>query len=163
MKRARPSGPAINIRPARRSDTTVIARFNTSLARETEGLHLDATRVRRGVSALLRDEAKGKYFIAEAGSEIAGQLLITREWSDWRDGDFWWIQSVYVSPRFRRQGVFQALYDHVRRLAQTSPRVSGLRLYVERKNLRAKRTYRRLGMSKTHYELFETDFVLKPH
>ena len=155
------STPAVQIRPARPADAGIIAGFNCALAHETEALQLDPARVQRGVRALLRDAAKGVYFLAEADGAIAGQLLLTYEWSDWRNGNFWWIQSVYVAPEFRRQGVFQALYAHIEQLARSRQNVCGLRLYVERENRRAKRTYRQLGMSKTHYELFEVDFVLR--
>lgn len=150
------------IRPARAADAPVITRFNLALARETESLSLAPVSVQRGVRALLRTPAKGAYFLAELDGAIAGQLLLTYEWSDWRNGNFWWIQSVYVAPGFRRRGVFRALYAHVERLARSRRDVCGLRLYVERGNRHAKRTYRRLGMAKTHYELFEVDFVLGP-
>jgi GNAT superfamily N-acetyltransferase len=94
-------------------DADILARFNVELAKESENLALDPARVKAGVEALLRDPAKGTYFVAEAGGAVVGQLLITHEWSDWRNGDFWWLQSVYVRSDFRRRGVFQALFDHV--------------------------------------------------
>jgi GNAT superfamily N-acetyltransferase len=135
---------------------------NARLAVETEGRRLSPTRLKAGVRALLRDKSKGAYFIAEVGAEIAGQLLITREWSDWRNGHFWWIQSVYVVEKFRGEGVFRALFKHVHALAKAKADVCGLRLYMEAENARARRAYERLGLKQTHYQIFEMDFVMKP-
>src|SRR5689334_14458476 len=101
----------ITIRDARAEDTLIIAVYNVAMAIETEKIRLDPEVVRRGVRAVLEDESKGRYFVAEANGKVAGQLLITHEWSDWRDGDIWWIMSVYVHPDYRRRGVFRALYD----------------------------------------------------
>jgi GNAT superfamily N-acetyltransferase len=137
------------------ADAEVIAQFNVALARETESLELEPAVVRLGVEALLRDPAKGTYFVATSQGEIAGQLLITHEWSDWRNGDFWWLQSVYVRPDFRRRGVFKLLFDFVRENAAAAPGVCGLRLYMEHENNRAREAYHRLGMSETHYRVFE--------
>ena len=131
------------------------------LALETEGRRLSPSRLKSGVSALLRDKSKGVYFIAEIGGQIAGQLLITREWSDWRNGHFWWIQSVYVVEKFRGQGVFRALFKHVRALAKARRDVCGLRLYMEAGNARARQAYERLGLKQTEYQVFEMDFVMK--
>ena len=150
----------MRIRKARLADTTVIADFNARMAWETEHRRLSLARVRRGVRALLRDPAKGTYFVAELDGEIAAQLLVTYEWSDWRNGNFWWIQSVYVAPEFRRQGVFRALFQHVLRLAKRRRGICGLRLYMHAKNQRARRIYERLGMKPSHYEVFDMDFVL---
>jgi GNAT superfamily N-acetyltransferase len=146
------------IRKARLTDIDVIANFNSRLAWETEKLRLNSTTVSRGVRALLKDAAKGTYFIAEQGGVIVGQLLITYEWSDWRNGNFWWIQSVYVAAEFRQEGVFRALFGHVEKLARSRRDVCGLRLYVEKNNRRAHRAYGRLGMKHTHYEIYETSF-----
>ena len=151
----------MKIRQARTTDAAVIADFNRRMAQETERRRLKPVRVRRGVSALLKDRAKGIYFVAEEKGTVVGQLLITYEWSDWRNGNFWWIQSVYVAPKFRRQGVFRALYAHVHRLAKSSRAVCGLRLYVDADNARAQKTYALLGMARSHYEIYELDFVLK--
>jgi GNAT superfamily N-acetyltransferase len=155
------------IREARLTDTAIIADFNARMALETELRRLDIERVRQGVHVLLSDSAKGAYFIAETETEgvttITGQLLITYEWSDWRNGNFWWIQSVYVVEAFRGQGIFQALFNHIDQLAKASKDVCGLRLYVDAHNNAARKTYERLGMKRTNYELFETDFVLKGH
>jgi ribosomal protein S18 acetylase RimI-like enzyme len=112
------------------------------------------------VEAVVRDPAKGIYFVAAAGGAVIGQLMITYEWSDWRNGTFWWIQSVYVRPDVRHQGVFRALYRHVRDLARSRDGVCGIRLYVEQDNARAQKTYRALGMRETPYRILEEDFVL---
>ena len=127
---------------------------------ETEQRKLNLARVNAGVAALLNDPAKGIYFLAELNGQIAGQLLITCEWSDWRNGNFWWIQSVYVKEEFREQGIFRALFEHVRKLATQRKDVCGLRLYMDSANATARKTYQRLGMKLTDYELFEMDFVL---
>jgi ribosomal protein S18 acetylase RimI-like enzyme len=145
----------LTIRQAILKDADILARFNVELAKESENLVLDAAVVKAGVEALLRDPAKGTYFVAEAGGAVVGQLLITHEWSDWRNGDFWWLQSVYVRPDFRRRGVFQALFDHVLASAKRQGDVAGIRLYVEKHNDPALKTYRRLGLKETHYHVME--------
>jgi GNAT superfamily N-acetyltransferase len=150
----------IIIRSATLADAATIARFNTGLALETEQITLDNARLLKGVEALLIDSTKGFYIIAETESGIVGQLMITYEWSDWRNGVFWWIQSVYVEKAARGTGVFKALFDHIQTLAKSSANVCGLRLYVEKSNDRAKKTYERLAMHLSHYEMYETDFVL---
>jgi GNAT superfamily N-acetyltransferase len=149
---------SIQIRAARAEDAATITCFNTLLAQETEARVLEPERLRRGVEGVLADPARGTYWVAEIDAQIAGQLLITSEWSDWRNGFFWWIQSVYVSRRWRGQGVFQSLYSHVRRLASERAEVCGLRLYVEANNARAKQAYERIGLARTHYEVYEVDF-----
>lgn len=148
------------VRSAIASDAATIARFNTLMAEETEGIVLNQERIRKGVENLLADSSKGVYYVAMLGERIVGQLMITHEWSDWRNGNFWWIQSVYVEKDARGQGVFKTLYDHVYRLAKSRSDVCGLRLYVEQQNARAKRAYENLGMKKTHYEMYEIDFTL---
>lgn len=150
----------IKIRPARPADVAVIADFNRRMARETEGRRLDPLRVARGVRTLLRNPAKGTYYLAETAGIVVGQLLITYEWSDWRNGNFWWIQSVYVRADYRGRGIFRALFERIRRLAERRRDVCGLRLYVDARNGGARKTYARLGMQKTGYEVFELDFVL---
>ncbi len=148
------------VRAARVTDAAIIARFNREMALETESRKLSPQRVLRGVKALLTDAAKGSYYVAESGGEVIGQLLITYEWSDWRNGNFWWIQSVFVTPSWRGRGVFKALHAHIERLAKKRKDVCGLRLYVDAHNTKAKEVYARFGMQATHYELWETDFVL---
>jgi ribosomal protein S18 acetylase RimI-like enzyme len=145
----------LTIRPARPADADVIAEFNRLMARETEHKDLDPAILGAGVAAMLRDPNKGRYFVAEADGRIVGQLGITLEWSDWRNGNFWWIQSVYVAPDARRHGVFRKLYEHVMAEAVKGPNVIGVRLYVERDNEVAKATYRKLGMWTTVYEIME--------
>ena len=130
------------------------------MALETEHLSLDLDRLRDGVHALFEQSGRGVYYVAELDGQRAGQMMITYEWSDWRNGLFWWIQSVYVEPRFRSQGVFRAVYRHVEKLARTTPGVCGLRLYVENSNSQAQEIYQRLGLQRTAYQMFEVDFVL---
>jgi GNAT superfamily N-acetyltransferase len=149
-----------SIRTATIADTSVITRFNSQMADETEHLALDQDRLKTGVEALLRDPTKGVYYLAELNDVVVGQMMITYEWSDWRNGTFWWIQSVYVENSARGSGVFRALFDHVHTLATSRGDVCGLRLYVEHSNDRAKRTYDRHGMHRSHYEMFEMDFVM---
>jgi len=150
----------VSIRPATTTDTPVIVEFNCRLASETENRTLDQDRLKSGVEMLLQDPSKGVYYLAEMDGIVVGQMMITYEWSDWRNGTFWWIQSVYVESSARGSGVFRALFDNVRSLAQSRSDVCGLRLYVERSNDLAKRTYDRHGMHLSHYEMFEMDFIL---
>ena len=147
----------MNLRQAESSDAPVIADFNLRLAHETEHLRLDLARVHAGVAAVLGDPAKGIYFVAEIDRVIAGQLMITYEWSDWRNGVIWWLQSVYVRPDFRGRGVFRALFDHLKQLARARPNVCGLRLYMRAGNARARHAYERLGMKQTKYKVFEME------
>jgi GNAT superfamily N-acetyltransferase len=145
----------ISIRPADPADAPVIVEFNRLLALETEGKVLDIATLSRGVAACLADPMKGLYYLAETKGEAIGQIGLTYEFSDWRDGWFWWIQSVYVAKEFRRQGVFRRLYDHVHQAARSDATAVGLRLYVERSNHIAKQTYLRLGMRESEYELLD--------
>ena len=148
----------ISIRNAAMTDAVIIASNNSLMAEETEGRTLDPDIIGPGVAALLADPGKGRYWVAEAAGQIVGQLMVTYEWSDWRYGTLWWIQSVYIAPDFRRQGVFSALYHHVESLAAAEPDVCGLRLYVEDNNHRAQRTYEALGMVKPSYVVMESMF-----
>jgi GNAT superfamily N-acetyltransferase len=136
-------------------DAAVLAEFNSRLALETEDIDLDPTRVRAGVEALIRDPAKGTYFVAEIGEEVVGQCLTTYEWSDWRNANFWWLQSVYVDKSSRGQGIFKSLYAHVVTEAKKVGNVCGIRLYVERNNHTAQKSYLSLGMKKAEYDMFE--------
>ena len=154
---------SLTIRPAEARDIDTLVCFNAALAQETEGITLEPERLRKGVRALLDDAGKGFYLVAEEGGEVVGQIMVTFEWSDWRNGVFYWIQSVYVRPDRRRQGMFRALYGRVEALAQERPEVCGLRLYVMRDNVRAQQTYRTLGMSATPFEMLEVDFVIERH
>ncbi len=148
----------ISIRKAVSSDAVVVTEYNVRLARETEGRELARETVGQGVAALLADAERGIYFLAEIGGEVVGQLMITREWSDWRNAWFWWIQSVYVRAESRGQGVYRSLYSHVKSVAAQEDDVCGIRLYVESENERAQEVYRRMGMSKSSYQFFELEF-----
>jgi len=136
-------------------DLETIADFNVHLAEETEETSLDRETVLQGVRTLLSDETRGSYYVA-CTDRIIGQMMHTREWSDWRNGDIWWIQSVYVHPDYRRQGVFRSLHGHLKTLAESDPDVVGLRLYVEQGNHAARATYAGLGMRQVRY-LFMQD------
>jgi len=158
---------SIAIRAATFDDIERLATWAVAMAQETEHKRLDPDTVRAGVRAVLQHPARGCYFIAErdesnadgAARAAIGTLMLTHEWSDWRNGDWWWIQSVYVEPASRRSGVYRALYDHVHALAQATPDVCGLRLYVERENANAQRTYESLGMRDAGYAMFEAEFA----
>jgi GNAT superfamily N-acetyltransferase len=151
----------ITIRPAQISDKNIIVDFNAAIARETEHVELTRERILAGVETLLLDSSKGFYILAEYGERVVGQTMVTYEWSDWRNGTFWWIQSVYVHPEFRTSGVFTQLFQYIEQEAKRREDVCGLRLYVERHNMRAQKIYEKLGMKKTNYDLYETDFVIK--
>jgi len=148
----------LRIRDAAPADAAVIADFNAAMAQETEGKSLGPDRLRAGVEAVLRDDANGRYWVAEIDVRVVGQVLVTFEWSDWRNGRFWWFQSVYVHPDFRRRGVFAALYRHVESCARADEDACGLRLYVEKENRRAQDTYVALGMSFPGYLVMEAEF-----
>lgn len=149
----------IKIRAATFDDAETIAEFNGRLAAETEDKPLDPETVRSGVRALLNDQHRGRYFVAcDSDGRIIGQLMHTFEWSDWRNGDIWWLQSVYVHADFRRQGVFRKLNQHLEQLAESTPGVVGLRLYVENENTRAQETYRSLGFIEPCYRVMERIF-----
>lgn len=142
----------LTIRRATPADAPTIVEFNRRLAEESEGKILDPDVLRAGVAAALADpDKKGPYFLAVEGDAVLGQLQITYEWSDWRNGWAWWIQGVYVRPEARRRGVFRALYAHVYRLAQEDPEVIALRLYVDRDNHAAQQTYLGMGMEWMNY------------
>ena len=149
----------MRIRLATPDDAAVITEFNTAMALETEGKELLPEVIGAGVRSLLRKTDAGFYVVAQDGSRVIGSLLVTKEWSDWRNGEFWWIQSVYVRPENRRQGVYKRLYRHIQEMAANDPGVCGFRLYVERENAQAQRTYRALGMKETRYVVYEE---LKP-
>ena len=153
--------PVFLIRDGVPADAPVIAAFNAAMARETEALELDPVRLLAGVRAVFDDPAKGFYLVAEQDGEVIGQLMITYEWSDWRNAVFWWVQSVYVAPAARGRGVYRMLYGELLRRAQERGGVCGIRLYVEHNNEAAKRTYAKLGMSATIYEMWEEDFVVE--
>ena len=144
----------MNIRDATPSDATVIADFNRAIAHETEGKDLDSATVNAGVAAVFADETKGFYVVAEDEGEVVGSLMITYEWSDWRNAWFWWIQSVYIKPEYRGKKIYRLLYDFVKAKAAKSD-VCGFRLYAETENTHAQAVYLRVGMEKPNYVMFE--------
>ena len=140
------------------ADANIVAEFNLRLARETEDLRLDLACVQAGVTALLADPSKGIYYVAEVDGDLVGQLMVTYEWSDWRNGNLWWIQSVYVREDFRRKGIFRRLFKHLEELARAREEVRSLRLYMHAENSTARRSYEELGMRQTQYQVFELEF-----
>lgn len=147
----------IIIRAACYEDWPVIADYNCRLAWETEHKRLDPAKIEPGVQAVLNDPAKGRYFVAEVDGQVVGQLMHTWEWSDWRNGQIWWVQSVFVAPEFRQQGIFKRLFEYLATLA-TAEHVLGIRLYVEDQNARAQRTYQQLGLTEPGYRVMERWF-----
>ena len=145
----------MTIRSASLADTATIVEFNRAMARETEDRDLPFDTITAGVGRVLGDAALGFYLVAEVEGRVAGCLMITNEWSDWRNGWFWWVQSVYVDREFRGRGIYRALYAEAKSRARSQGGVCGFRLYVEQENLAAQETYRRQGMSRTHYLMFE--------
>jgi len=146
----------MRIREATARDLEFIVAANSALATESEGQQLDPALLRPGVQAVLDDSTLGRYYLAEIEGHVVGQLMTTYEWSDWRNGLFLWIQSVYVLPGHRGEGVFRALYDHLSGLADSDPRICGIRLYVDRSNERAQGVYSRLGMHRSNYGVMQT-------
>jgi GNAT superfamily N-acetyltransferase len=144
----------ITIRKALQSDAPSIIDFQLKMAWETEGMRLDHDTVTEGVNAVFADHSKGQYFVAESDQKPVASLLITYEWSDWRNRNVWWFQSVYVIPEYRRRGIFRKMYLFIKEQAEIND-IAGLRLYVETKNLNAKKTYEALGMSSEHYSFYE--------
>ena len=149
---------AIHIRRAILSDAAFIAESNIAMASETEGMALNEDVVRPGVAAVLANDSLGFYVVAEIDGNSAGQLMVTYEWSDWRNGLWWWIQSVYVRPEHRRKGVYTALHRHVSEAAQAAGGVCGIRLYVEQENTIAQQVYQSLDMYRTRYHMYEVEF-----
>lgn len=145
----------VQVRPAVAADAGLLVEFALAMAAETEAKALERTTVERGIATALADPGLARYFVAERAGAVVGGLMLTYEWSDWRCGLWWWIQSVYVLPAARRQGVFSALYRAVEQAARAQPGVCGLRLYVERGNLQAQATYAALGMQDAHYQVLE--------
>ena len=149
----------IAIRMATKADLEVLVRFQIAMASESEDKGLDENTLRHGIATALSSEGLALYIVAEIAGKPVGTLMLTWEWSDWRNGRFWWIQSVYVTSAHRRLGVYSAMHHHVLSLASKDPTAAGIRLYVEKDNDDAQATYRHLGMVETHYRLFETEFV----
>jgi GNAT superfamily N-acetyltransferase len=145
----------ILIRTAKSGDVNSLVEFNQAMALETEGKRLDTQILQSGVEAVFRDERKGFYVVAENDGEIIGGLMVTFEWSDWRNAWFWWIQSVYILPDFRGRGIYRGLYEFVKQQALENKDVCGFRLYVERENVKAQKVYKKLNMEESHYLMFE--------
>lgn len=142
-------------RGAQIGDLQTIVDFQIAMAWETEGVRLDRPTCTAGVRAIFDKPTLGQYYIAESDSRVVGVTLTTYEWSDWRNGVVWWIQSVYVLPEFRRLGIYSGIYACIRGLAESDPSVRGIRLYVDRRNTAAQEVYTRLGMNGEHYQVFE--------
>lgn len=142
-------------RDANRSDLADIVQFQINMAQETEGVTLDRETCARGVAGVFDDASRGRYFVAEENGIVAGTLLITFEWSDWRASTVWWIQSVYIREEQRQKGVYAGLYAHVKEIVMSDPSLAGIRLYVDKRNTRAQNVYARLGMSGEHYLVYE--------
>lgn len=145
----------IKITPAAYEQRELIANFQLLMAKETEDLDLDYHLVYVGVKSVFEDPSKGRYYVAEYAGKTAASLLITYEWSDWRNAWVWWIQSVYVLPEFRRKGIFAKMYRYISERADADPEIAGIRLYVDISNERARNVYTKLGMNGNHYQLFE--------
>lgn len=143
------------VRAARREDKETITAFNRAMALETESIHLDPVTINDGVEAVLSDSGKGFYLVCETESDIVACLMITTEWSDWRNADIWWLQSVYVDPDHRKKGVFSLLFNHLRDTIKEHSGVAGLRLYVDEHNEIAIKTYLALGMKASNYQMLE--------
>jgi RimJ/RimL family protein N-acetyltransferase len=157
---------SLTVRPATLDDLDALTAFSAAMAMETEQRTLDRARLRLGTRAVLDQPERGRFYVADLQPEptadrvILGQLLITYEWSDWRNAQFWWIQSVYVHPDWRRQGVYRSMHGAILNLAQSQAGVCGVRLYVEGDNHIAKCVYERVGLSPSSYQVYESDFVL---
>jgi len=143
------------IRLAIETDSQAIIEFQMKMALESEGMQLDKNQLTHGVLGVFRDPEKGKYFVSEQDGKVIASMLLTPEWSDWRNQWVFWMQSVYVLPGFRKKGVFRMMYEHARQLVESDDTVSGLRLYVDTDNKNALAVYRALGMDGDHYKVFE--------
>lgn len=143
------------IRIANKEDISSIVSFQLAMAKETENIELNHTTVQKGVMAVINDSNKGRYYIAEKKGKVIGSLLTTYEWSDWRNGTVLWIQSVYILPDFRRKGVYSSMYQHLKNLVLVNKNLNGIRLYADKDNKVAHKTYQNLGMSPDHYVTFE--------
>ena len=143
------------IRKARLEDLETIVKFNYNLAKETEDKELNLELLTKGVQALLNDSSKGQYYVYTVNEKVVGQIMNTYEWSDWRNGMFLWVQSVYVDEEYRRKGIFKELYNYIKQICDNDEDIAGIRLYVEKENLSAKATYKSLGMDECNYHMYE--------
>lgn len=144
----------MTIRRASPDDAPSIISFQQAMAMETEGMKLNSDVITKGVMAVFHDPNKGQYYVAEEAGRVVASLMITYEWSDWRNASIWWFQSVYVIPEYRRMGIFRMMYDHIKKEG-TESGIAGLRLYVESENVRAQKTYEAMGMNGSHYRTYE--------
>lgn len=145
----------MRIRRAELKDRDIIAKYNYNLALETEEKNLNYDILTNGVEAILKDDSKGIYHVCEIDGNVVGQIMYTYEWSDWRNGTFIWVQSVYVDKDFRGKGVFKALYNHIKNMCDNDEGICGIRLYVEKENYIAQKTYKSLGMEECNYYIYE--------
>lgn len=143
------------VKEAKSDHSQIISDFQVLMALETENVHLEKEIVLKGVSAVFENTELGKYFIVETKNEIVASLLITYEWSDWRNTKIWWIQSVYVVPEHRRKGIFKLMYSHIKQIVENTDHIGGIRLYVDKTNVSAQKTYDNAGMNGEHYQLYE--------
>lgn len=146
---------SIKIRKAKIEDLETIVKFNYNLAKETEDKELDLEILTKGVRAILNDSTKGQYYVYVIDNKVIGQIMHTYEWSDWRNGMFLWVQSVYVDAEYRRKGIFKELYNYVKNICDEDDGITGIRLYVEKENFNAKATYKSLGMEECNYHMYE--------
>lgn len=147
----------LKIRFANKNDIDIIVLFNKAMGLETEGITLDENILKNGVENVLGDSSKGFYILAELDKIIVGQSMVTYEWSDWRNSFFYWIQSVYVRPEYRNQGIFRSLFNFIKEVATNNSNICGLRLYVDKNNQNAISVYKNLGMLHSHYLMFEME------
>ena len=151
----------MSIRRGNIEDLETIVRFNYNLAKETEDKELDLNILKKGIESVLIDESKGKYYVYTIDNKVVGQLMHTYEWSDWRNGTFLWIQSVYIDKEYRKKGIFKALYNYVRKVSENDEGIVGIRLYVEKENVAAKSTYKSLEMCECEYHMYEYEIERK--
>jgi len=144
-----------NIRKGRIEDLETIVKFNYNLAKETEEKELNFDTLTKGVKTVLDDPSKAQYYVYEVNNKVVGQIMYTYEWSDWRNGMFLWVQSVYVDLEYRRQGIYKSLYNTIKNICDNDDEITGIRLYVEKENKNAKATYKSLGMSDCNYNIYE--------
>lgn len=145
----------IEIIEARQQHRKIVAGFQIKMAAETEGIELDKQIVNKGVQQVFNDPAKGKYYLGLNDDEVVASMLTTPEWSDWRNGKVLWLQSVYVLPEYRKQGIFRLMYNHIRKIVIDNADLVGIRLYVDRSNINAQKVYESLGMNGEHYKIYE--------
>ena len=145
----------MEVRKATINDIGAIVDFQLKMASETEGVELNKPTVIKGVTTVVTDNTKGQYYVTEINNQIVASLLTTYEWSDWRNGTILWIQSVYVLPEYRRKGVYRNMYSHIKQLVTENNELNGIRLYADKSNHAAHKTYQQLGMSPDHYVTFE--------